>query len=64
MYQHYDSTFDRFIGYSITLDKMDIRSFKGLLKEHNVGGFDVAGSIFGRRGNRLELRAIEMMALP
>ena len=32
-----DSTLDRFIGYCITLDKMDITSFKGLLKEYNAG---------------------------
>lgn len=32
-----DSTLDRFIGYCIALDKMDIASFKGLLKEYNAG---------------------------
>ena len=32
-----DSTLDRFIGYCIALDKMDITSFKGLLKEYNTG---------------------------
>ena len=32
-----DSTLDRFIGYCIALDKMDITSFKELLKEYNTG---------------------------
>lgn len=34
----YDAkTLDRFIAYSIIHDKMDIKSFKGLLKEYNAG---------------------------
>ena len=32
-----DETLDRFIGYSIMLDKMDIKSFKELLKAYNAG---------------------------
>ena len=32
-----DATLDRFIGYCIALDKLDITSFKGLLKEYNAG---------------------------
>lgn len=34
----YDAgTLDRFIGYSISQDKMDIRSFRGLLRDYNAG---------------------------
>ena len=32
-----DNTLDLFIGYSIDQDKMDIRSFKGFLREYNAG---------------------------
>ena len=32
-----DETLDLFIGYSISHDKMDIRSFKGILREYNAG---------------------------
>ncbi len=32
-----DSTLDRFIGYCVDVDKMDIASFKGILKEYNAG---------------------------
>ena len=34
----YDAaTLDLFIGYSIEQDKMDIKSFKGLLRDYNTG---------------------------
>lgn len=32
-----DSILDRFIGYCIETDKMDITSFKGLLRDYNAG---------------------------
>lgn len=32
-----DATLDRFIGYSIDQDKMDIKSFKGILRDYNAG---------------------------
>ena len=32
-----DSTLDRFIGYCIDADKMDIKSFKGILRDYNAG---------------------------
>lgn len=32
-----DAVLDRFIGYSIDQDKMDIASFKGLLRDFNAG---------------------------
>jgi len=31
-----DLTLDRFIGYCIDLDKMDIASFKGILRDYNA----------------------------
>ena len=32
-----DLTLDRFIGYCIDVDKMDIASFKGILRDYNAG---------------------------
>ena len=32
-----DSTLDRFIGFCVDHDKMDIKSFKGILKAYNAG---------------------------
>ncbi len=32
-----DPTLDRFIGYCIGADKMDIASFKGILRDYNAG---------------------------
>lgn len=32
-----DPTLDRFIGYCVDVDKMDIASFKGILREYNAG---------------------------
>ena len=32
-----DPTLDRFIGYSIDVDKMDISSFKEILRDYNAG---------------------------
>ena len=32
-----DLTLDRFIGYCIDADKMDIASFKGILRDYNAG---------------------------
>ena len=32
-----DLTLDRFIGYCIDADKMDIASFKGVLRDYNAG---------------------------
>ena len=32
-----DPTLDRFIGYSVDHGKMDIKSFKSLLREYNAG---------------------------
>ena len=36
-----DSTLDRFIGYCIDKDKMDIKSFKGILREYNAGNLSL-----------------------
>ena len=32
-----DSALDRFIGYCVDVDKMDIKSFKGILRDYNAG---------------------------
>lgn len=45
-----DATLDRFIGYCIALDKMDIASFKGLLKEYNAGKLVLPESAFEDAG--------------
>ena len=45
-----DPTLDRFIGYCIALDKMDITSFKGLLKEYNAGRLTLPGPAFEDTG--------------
>ena len=39
-----DSTLDKFIGYCVDQDKMDIKSFKGLLKAYNAGELPLPGS--------------------
>ena len=36
-----DSTLDRFIGYCIDNDVMDIKSFKGILREYNAGNLSL-----------------------
>ena len=36
-----DPVLDRFIGYCIDQDKMDIRSFKGLLRDYNAGKLEL-----------------------
>ena len=46
---------DRFIGYSIELDKMDITSFKGILRQYNAGTLslperDPQGTVESARG--------------
>ncbi len=38
-----DLTLDRFIGYCIDRDKMDIASFKGILREYNAGALELPG---------------------
>ena len=38
-----DLTLDRFIGYCIDRDKMDIASFKGILREYNAGLLELPG---------------------
>lgn len=38
-----DPTLDRFIGYCIDADKMDIASFKGLLRDYNAGKLALPG---------------------
>ena len=40
-----DPTLDRFIGYCVDQDKMDIKSFKGLLKAYNAGELQLPGSM-------------------
>ena len=36
-----DPVLDRFIGYCIDQDKMDIRSFKGILRDYNAGKLEL-----------------------
>ena len=36
-----DLTLDRFIGYCIDVDKMDIASFKGVLRDYNAGKLEL-----------------------
>lgn len=38
-----DATLDRFIGYSIDRDRMDISSFKGILRDYNAGNLALPG---------------------
>lgn len=38
-----DPTLDRFIGYCIDNDMMDIKSFKGILREYNAGNLSLPG---------------------
>ena len=38
-----DPTLDRFIGYCVDTDKMDIASFKGILREYNAGKLELPG---------------------
>ena len=50
-----DPMLDRFIGYSIELDKMDITSFKGILRQYNAGTLslperDPQGTVESARG--------------
>lgn len=40
-----DDVLDRFIGYSIEQDKMDIKSFKTLLRDYNSGTLALPGTI-------------------
>lgn len=37
-----DPTLDRFIGYCVDADKMDIASFKGILREYNAGSLSLS----------------------
>jgi transposase len=39
-----DHTLDRFIGYSIEHNKLDIKSFKGILKAYNAGELELPDS--------------------
>lgn len=39
-----DVTLDRFIGYCVDHDKMDIRSFKGILRDYNAGKLSIPGT--------------------
>lgn len=38
-----DATLDRFIGYSINQDRMDISSFKDILRDYNAGNLALPG---------------------
>lgn len=38
-----DLTLDRFIGYCIDRDKMDIASFRGILRDYNAGILELPG---------------------
>lgn len=40
-----DLTLDRFIGYCIDVDKMDIASFKGILRDYNAGKLALPESV-------------------
>lgn len=46
-----DVTLDRFIAYSITQDKLDIESFKALLKEYNAGNLVLPETIDAENGS-------------
>lgn len=39
-----DVILDRFIGYCVDHDKMDIRSFKGILRDYNAGKLSLSGT--------------------
>lgn len=39
-----DVILDRFIGYCVDHDKMDIRSFKGILRDYNAGKLSIPGT--------------------
>ncbi len=41
-----DPTLDRFIGYCVDTDKMDIASFKGILREYNAGSLSLPGLVY------------------
>ncbi len=40
-----DPTLDRFIGYCVDVDKMDIVSFKGILREYNAGNLSLPAPV-------------------
>ena len=45
-----DPTLDRFIGYCIDADKMDIASFKGILRDYNAGKLALPESVSAGTG--------------
>jgi hypothetical protein len=50
-----DLTLDRFIGYCIDADKMDIASFKGILREYNAGKLKLPEPVSENMGTTSEM---------
>ncbi len=53
-----DPTLDRFIGYCIDVDMMDIKSFKGILRDYNAGKLALPEPVSGgtKAGHKTDYR--------
>lgn len=59
-----DPTLDRFIGYCVDVDKMDIMSFKGILREYNAGNLSLPAPILKETAGVAYEKNTRMMTLP